>query len=167
MRAPWHCGWKKTSLVLAASYRWRLIILAGVEDAAAADHYLATQAPLQAAWARALGLDDAALAHDAALVALSDTMSLALCGDLRTPLDLEAPDRAGGRRTLCLTGRLTARPEDAAGFTLSPWPFRADALLVECEARPLPGGQFADEAAMRAWLAEPERVAFRVRLTPG
>ena len=41
----------------------------------------------------------AALAHDAALVALSDTLSLALCGELAPPLDLEAPDRAGGRRT--------------------------------------------------------------------
>ena len=132
-------------------------------DAAAADHFLATQAPLQAAWARALGLDAAALAHDAALVALSDTMSLALCGDLQTPLDMEAPDRTGGRRTL----RLTVRPDDAAAFTLSPWPFRGDALVVENEARPLPGGRLADEAAMRTWLAKPERAAFRARLTPG
>jgi hypothetical protein len=132
-------------------------------DAAAADHYLATQAPLQAAWARALGLDATALAHDAALVALSDTMSLALCGDLQTPLDMDAPDRTGGRRTL----RLTARPGEAAAFTLSPWPFRGDAFVVEGEARPLPGGRLADEAAMRTWLAEPERVAFRARLTPG
>lgn len=132
-------------------------------DAAAADHYLDTQAPLQAAWAQALGLDAAALAHDAALVALSDTLSLALCGELATPLQMEAPDRTGGRRTL----RLTARPGEAAAFTLSPWPFRGEALVVEGEARPMPGGRFADEAAMRAWLAGPERVAFRARLTPG
>jgi len=144
-------------------------------DAAAADQYLATQAPLQVAWARALGLDAVTLAHDAALVALSDTMSLALCGDLQTPLDMEAPDRTGGRRTLRLTGRLTerltgrltARPDDAAAFTLSPWPFSGDALVVECEARPLPGGRLVDEAAMRTWLAKPERAAFRARLTPG
>lgn len=132
-------------------------------DTAAANHYLATQAPLQAAWAQALGLDAAALAHDTSLVALSDTMSLALCGDLQTPLDVEAPDRAGGRRVL----RLTARPGEAAAFTLSPWPFRTDALLVEGEARPLPSYRFADEAAMRTWLAKPERVTFRARLAPG
>ncbi len=133
-------------------------------DAAAAAHYLDTQAPLQAAWARALGLDAAALAHDAALVALSDTLSLALCGELAAPLQMEAPDRAGGRRTL----RLTAHPGEAAAFTLSPWPFRGEALLVEGEARAMPAaGRFADEAAMRAWLAEPERAAFRARLTPG
>lgn len=133
-------------------------------DAAAVDRYLEAQAPLQAAWARALGLDAAALAHDTALVALSDTLSLALCGDLRTPVEVEAPDRAGGRRRL----RLAARPGDGAGFTLSPWPFRGEALAVECEARPLPeAGRCADEAAMHAWLAAPERVAFRARLTPG
>lgn len=131
-------------------------------DAAAAARYLDTQAPLQAAWAQALGLDDAALAHDTALVALSDTLSLALCGELATPLEVEAPDRTGGRQTL----RLAARPEDAA-FTLSPWPFRGETLVVEGEARPMPGGRFADEAAMQAWLARPERVAFRARLTPG
>lgn len=133
-------------------------------DAAAVDHYLKTQALLQAAWAQAIGLGDAVLARDTALVALSDTLSLALCGDLPTPLQMEAPDRAGGRQAL----RLTARPEGAAVFTLSPWPFRGEALVVECEARPVPGdGRFADEAAMRAWFAAPERAAFQARLTPG
>ncbi len=133
-------------------------------DAAAVDHYLETAAALQAAWAQALGFEAVALARDTALVALSDTLSLALCGDLPTPLQVEAPDRAGSRQTL----RLTARPEKAATFTLSPWPFRGEALVVEGEARPMPGaGRFADEAAMRAWLAAPERVAFQARLMPG
>ena len=63
--------------------------------------------------------------------------------------------------------RLTARLGEAAAFTLASWPFRADALVLESEARLLPDGRFAEEAAMRAWLAKPERVAFRTRLTPG
>jgi len=135
-----------------------------VADAAAADHYLEIQTPMEATWARALGLDAAVLAHDAALVALADALSLALCGELRTPLEVEAPDRTGGRRTL----QLLASPEDAAEFTLSPWPFRDEALVVEGEARPIPAaGRFVDEAAMRAWLAAPERVVFRARLTSG
>jgi hypothetical protein len=131
-------------------------------DAAAVDHYLETQAPLQAAWMRALGLDAAVVAHDAALIALADTLSLALCGELRTPLEVKALDRTGARRTW----QLTARPREPAEFILSPWPFRGDAIEVECEARPMPeSGRFADEAAMRVWLAAPERVVFRVRLT--
>jgi Protein of unknown function (DUF3891) len=136
-------------------------------DAAAADRYGETQAPLQATWARALGLDADTLARDTALVALSDTLSLALCGALKVPLNIEAPDRTGsGMRRLRLTA---AWPGDPAEFTLSPWPFHGEApLVVEGEARPVPEeGRFADEAAMRAWLAAPERVVFRARVAPG
>ena len=132
-------------------------------DAAAANHYLETQAPLQTTWARALGLDAGVLERDSALVALSDTLSLALCGGLSTPLRVEAPDRTGGMQTL----QLMARPESAAEFTLSPWPFKGEALVVEGEARAMPeAGKFADEAELRAWLAAPERVVFRARLMP-
>jgi hypothetical protein len=133
-------------------------------DAAAAEHYLSSQAQKQADWARALGLDASVLEHDTALVALADTLSLALCGELKAPLDVEAPDRTGGMRTL----RLLSHPDDPTSFTLSPWPFRVETILVEAEARPLPAeGRFADEAAMRAWLSGPERVLFQARLTPG
>ncbi len=128
-------------------------------DAAAADHYRETQAALQAGWSRSLGLDAAALEHDTGMMALSDTLSLALCGDLATPLQVELPGRAALR--------LATTPGDPAGFTLSPWPFRGEGLVVEAEARPMPaGGRFADEAAMRAWLAGPDRVMLQARLTP-
>lgn len=73
-------------------------------DAAAVDHYLETQGPMQATWAGALGLDAAMLARDSALVALFDTLSLALCGALRPPLEVEAPDRAGGYPDLAAQG---------------------------------------------------------------
>lgn len=133
-------------------------------DAAAADGYLATQTPMQDAWIRALGLDAATVAHDAALVALSDTLSLALCGELKPPLRVEAPDHTGGTRTL----QLAMKPGDPSEFTVAPWPFRGAALVVECEARPLPeAGRFESKAAMRAWHAAPDRVAFHARLTPG
>jgi hypothetical protein len=130
-------------------------------DAAAADAFLATQAPIEAAWARRLGLDEAALTRQSALVALVDTLSLALCGELAAPLDLAGPARDGSMRPL----RLEARPGRPFDFTLSPWPFRAEAIALEGEARALPAeGRFADEAAMKAWFARPERVAFAARL---
>jgi len=130
-------------------------------DAKAAQGYLDAQRPIEAAWARSLGLDAAALERQTALVALVDTLSLALCGELKAPLELRAPDRSGRLQTL----RLDARPGHAFEFTLSPWPFRADVVTVEGEARPLPAaGRFADEAAMRAWFKSAERTAFHARL---
>lgn len=130
-------------------------------DAAAADAYLEMQAPIEAAWASALGLDAAILEKETALITLVDTLSLALCGALKTPIELEAPSARGGTETL----RLTERPGHSFDFILSPWPLRKEALTVEGEARPLPAtGRFPDEAAMRAWLKSPQRAIFRARL---
>ena len=133
-------------------------------DAAAAQHYLDSQAPIEAAWARALGLEPSFLDRETALLALADTISLCLCGELKAPLDLETPGRNGGAVMM----RLAERPGQSFQFTLSPWPFRAGSLTVEGEARPLPPeGRFPSEAAMRSWLAAPERVGFSATLTPG
>jgi hypothetical protein len=130
-------------------------------DAAAAQKYLETQAPLEAAWAKMLGLDAAALQKETMLVALSDTLSLALCGELKTPIDVEAPKASGGTETLTLR----EQPGHPFDFVLSPWPLRESVLTVEGEARALPAtGRFADEAAMRTWLESPERTLFRARL---
>jgi hypothetical protein len=124
---------------------------------------LETQAPKQQAWAHMLGFDEGRLRRESALIAFVDTLSLALCGELSAPLDIEAPDRGGAIRTL----RLSVRPGSAFDFILSPWPFRESALIVEGEARQLPAeGRFADEAAMGLWLAAPERVRFTSRLSP-
>jgi Protein of unknown function (DUF3891) len=129
-------------------------------DAAAAQTYLETQAPLEAEWAKMLGLG-AALQKQTTLVALVDTLSLALCGELKTPIELEAPKASGGTETLTLT----ERPGHPFDFVLSPWPFREGLLTLEGEARPLPApGRFDDEAAMRTWLKAPERRVFRARL---
>jgi Protein of unknown function (DUF3891) len=129
-------------------------------DAAAAQNYLNTQAPIEAAWARALGLEASELERETGLIAFADTLSLALCGDLKAPLDLEAPGRAGDT----LRMKLSERPGSSFEFVLSPWPFRTNELVAEGEARPLPG-RLSDELAMRNWMASPNRVTFRARLT--
>jgi hypothetical protein len=131
-------------------------------DALAAQHYLQTQGAKQRTWANALGFDEARLTKESGLVALVDALSLALCGELKTPLELEAPDRDGGVRKFHLAER-AGKPFE---FVLSPWPFRDSELTFEGEARPLPSeGRFADEATMRSWLASPERVTFAARVT--
>jgi Protein of unknown function (DUF3891) len=132
-------------------------------DAAAAQNYLNTQAPIETAWSRALGLKAAELETETALLAFSDTLSLALCGELKTPLNLEAPDRDGN----ALTIRVAERPGRSFDFAVSPWPFRVNELVVEGEARPLlSAGRFSDEGGMKTWLALPERVNFSARLSP-
>jgi hypothetical protein len=132
-------------------------------DAAAAQNYLNAQALSEATWSQALGLEAAELERETALLAFSDTLSLALCGELKTPLNLEAPGRDGKVLTL----RVAERPGRSFDFALSPWPFRVNELVVEGEARPLPSaGRFSNEEAMKTWLALPERVTFRAHLSP-
>jgi hypothetical protein len=131
-------------------------------DALAAQHYLETHGAKEQAWARALGFDEARLMNESGLVAFVDALSLALCGELKTPMDLEAPDSRGAAQKMHLAER-AGKPFE---FVLSPWPFRDSALIFECEARPLPSeGRFPHEAAMRSWLAAPERVTFTAALT--
>ena len=130
-------------------------------DATAAQRFLDTQSPIEAAWAQMLGLDAGALNKETTLVALVDTLSLALCGELKAPMDLAAPDRNGDIQTL----RLVERRERPYDFILSPWPFRTEVVAVEGEARPLPAeGRFLREADMRAWLLAPKRTEFHARL---
>nr|WP_321983153.1 DUF3891 family protein [uncultured Lichenicoccus sp.] len=131
-------------------------------DADAAARYLETQAPVEATWAASLALDQAVLDHDTLLLACVDTLSLALCGEVAVPLEVAAPDPGGGTRQL----RLQAAGTDGSEFTVSPWPFRTTQVVLVAEARPLPAaGRFECEDAMRGWLAAPERVALRFRLT--
>lgn len=131
-------------------------------DGQAAADYLRRQGALQADWSAALGLDGDTLSHDSGMIAFADTVSLVLCGALQAPLDIEVPLRSGGTRRLALA----ARPDSAADYTLDPWPFSEAAITFEAEARPLPqAGRFADEAAMRNWLADPARATLRSRLT--
>ena len=130
---------------------------AGPEDARAIHAYLAAQAPREAEWALAAGLDAAELERQSALIAFVDALSLAVCGALRAPASLALPE--GDVRLV------EAAPFD---LRLSPWPFAGGAFEIEGQGRPLPeSGRFADDAAMRAWIASPERETFRTRLAPG
>jgi hypothetical protein len=130
-------------------------------DVVAADEFLKTQGPIEASWARMLGLEESTLRNETALVALADALSLAVCGELKVPIEFEGPARNGEMRTF----RLTERPGQPFDFTLSPWPFRVDVITMEGEGRPIPqAGRFPDEAAMRAWFASPVRVMFQARL---
>lgn len=135
----------------------------GPADAHAAQAYLRTQAPKEDVWVRALGLDDGGIAMESGLIACVDTLSLALCGELKAPLTIQAPERGGDMRALQLTEKSGAPFE----FTLSPWPFNANQVTVEGEGLELPEeGRFSDEAEMRAWLAGGRRVSFSAHLSP-
>jgi hypothetical protein len=102
-------------------------------DAEAASAYLRRQAPLEAGWSRELSLDDDRLAYETSLIAFVDTLSLGLCGELATPLDLTLQDSTGSRQGFQL--RSSGQPCE---FTLTPWPFRGHDLVLTGEARALP-----------------------------
>ena len=131
---------------------------AGPADTEAIQGYLAAQAPREVAWAAAAGLDDAELERQSALIAFVDALSLAVCGALRLPANLDFP-RASGTAGVRVA---EAAPGD---FRLDPWPFRDAAFDIEGQGRRLPSdGVFQDEAAMRAWLMTASWEAFSARL---
>jgi hypothetical protein len=130
---------------------------AGPRDAEAIRGYLEAQAPREAEWAA--GIDSLELERQSDLIAFVDALSLAVCGALSAPAELEFPDPAAPRLRLS-----AAAPFD---LRLAPWPFRGGAFEIEGEGRPVPEGGFADEAAMRGWLASPRRERFVTRLAPG
>jgi hypothetical protein len=101
-------------------------------DALAAEDYLVTQASREATWTEALRLDPGAVKRESSLVAFADALSLALCGDLKAPMTLEAPAQNGDLIPIELSGR-PGRPFE---FALAPWPFSGDTLAVEVGARP-------------------------------
>ena len=68
-------------------------------DATAQD-YLNARGPIETAWSRALGLEAPELDKETALIAFADALSLALCGELKAPLDLQAPGRGGDASTM-------------------------------------------------------------------
>lgn len=126
------------------------------EDERAAQDYLHRHRPLQDSWARALGLNADAVSRDADLLAFADTLSLILCGALPRPPQLDVAGR---------TIKVTAYPDAADTYGLAPWPFVSDEITFETEARALPSsGRLADEAGMRAWLANPSRRVARSAL---
>ncbi|MDQ3630995.1 MAG: DUF3891 family protein [Actinomycetota bacterium] len=93
---------------------------------------------------------DAELARGTSLLALFDTLSLALCSGVREPRK---------------AGVLTLAPGPAGVVTLAPWPFTGARLDTFVEARRLPS-RVADQNALdAAWVAA-EPFALDVGLAP-
>jgi hypothetical protein len=125
----------------------------------------------------AAGLDPAEVDRNRRLILAWDRLSLALChGDATT---LERVPGAGGDDTIRVqpaaapAAAALVRDDHAvppavatADFTLSPWPFAAERVVVGCEAREL-RGSFADTATLHAALASARWVALRFELSPG
>ena len=133
-------------------------------DAAAARSYLETQAPREATWAKTLRLREADLERQSGLIAFVDTLSLVVCGELKTPIDIETPDGNGDILRL----NVKERAERPFEFVVSPWPFNVEDIVIEGEGRRLPKeGRFTDELSFRRWMASSERTRFRSRLFTG
>lgn len=88
------------------------------------------------------------------LVRALDRLSLAMCMGIETEQLIEAP-AAQGTTTLKLKA-----DGDSKRFTLSPWPFKQDRVVVVGEGHRLPE-TFADEQAMRSALAQAPRVTLQ------
>jgi hypothetical protein len=143
----------------------------GSADAAAVDAFNAAETARQHRLIRSLAADPAwaeavraeVIARNRALVLAWDLMSLIICHGLTGTREVADVPDATGMGALALTA-IEGDPERIA---VSPWPFSVAMLAVECEGFALPDGPFADDAAMRAALADAPRVHVTARLTPG
>lgn len=131
-------------------------------DAAAVAAYQRDQAALRARLMAAIGATDRQVEDAAALVAVTDALSLAACGGVDTlGWTPQAPLAGGGTVPLRLE-------EDGQGVTtVDPWPFLGDEVVLRWTARHFaPGTRFTDVAAMRAGLAAAPFVSVTARLLP-
>lgn len=131
-------------------------------DAEAVAHYLDTQAVLQRDLAAGLGASPARVETASALVAVTDALSLAVCGGIETMGGVgRAPMADGGRTKLELA-------ESDGVLRISPWPFRPAEVTLHWQARRLDGAaRWSEAAAMQAALAAAPSVALSARLLPG
>ncbi|WP_237214927.1 DUF3891 family protein [Falsiroseomonas oryziterrae] len=129
------------------------------EDAAAAETYQREQVALRAGLMRALGVTEVELEAAAALVAVTDALSLAACGGIETlGWSGMAPLAGGGEVPLRLE-------EGEAMMTVDPWPFAVPEVALSWTARRFgPGVRFKSEAEMRAGLADAPVEQVRARL---
>lgn len=132
---------------------------AGPEDSAAAETYQREQGALRARLMAELGASERQLEEMAALVAVTDALSLAACGGIATLGGSGiAPLRDGGEVPLKL--------EEGDGvMSVTPWPFAAAEVRLEWSARRFrPGARWSDAGTMRAALdqAKVERITARL-----
>lgn len=131
-------------------------------DAEAAAAYQAEQAPLRRELMALVGATERQVETAAALVAVTDALSLAACGGIATlGWSGMAPLAGGGEVPLTLS-------EDAGVMGVSPWPFATGEVRLSWSARRFaPGTRWTDQAAMRAALAAAPVERVTARLVPG
>jgi hypothetical protein len=131
-------------------------------DAAAAETYQREQTALRAGLMALVGATEAQLEAAAALVAVTDALSLAACGGIETlGWSGLAPLEAGGEVPLRLA-------EGDGVMTVAPWPFAlAEVHLAWTARRFAPGTRWSDAAAMQAALAAAPAERIAARLVPG
>jgi hypothetical protein len=131
------------------------------EDAPAARHYRESQAVLQEALRAGLGLSAEQVATAGALVAVTDALSLAVCGGIVTMGGIGlAPLAGGGTVPLALAER-------EGVLAIDPWPFAVPSLTLTWRAqRFAPGTRWTEEAAMRRAMAEQPSEVLTARLEP-
>jgi hypothetical protein len=130
-------------------------------DAAAVAAYQRDQAALRARLMAAVGATDRQVEDAAALVAVTDALSLAACGGVVTLGWTAQAPLAGG-------GTVPLRLEEGEGaMTVDPWPFLGDEVVLRWTARRFaPGTRYADATAMRAGLAAAPVTPVTARLLP-
>jgi hypothetical protein len=131
-------------------------------DAEEVDRYLAEQAVVQRDLSARVGAAAAQIEAASALVAVTDALSLAVCGGVRTIGGVgTAPMADGGRVKLDLS-------ESEGMLAIAPWPFRLPEVALHWHARRFPAGtRWSEEARMRADLAAAPQHPVRARLVPG
>jgi uncharacterized protein DUF3891 len=138
------------------------------ERAEVARRYLAGQRSLQERWLAELRADPETagaatpdlVERNRALVWAWDSLSLALLLDW-APHDTDPVPTRGEATSL----RLAEAEGAPRRFTLDPWPFARERVVVRCEGRRL-DERFANEVAMRAALESAPWVTLRYELEP-
>jgi hypothetical protein len=131
-------------------------------DVDAAEAYQRDQAVIRRELLALVGGTEAQLEAGAALVAVTDALSLAACGGIATLGWSGLAPLAGGTETVPL-----ALEEGDGIMTVDPWPFAAKEVRLSWTARRFaPGTSWTDEGAMRADLARAETVRMTARLLP-
>jgi hypothetical protein len=127
------------------------------------------------------GLDAEEVDRNRRLILALDRFSLALCHGNATTLE-DVPAAGGARATIRVepapsssgrAGGASVRDDAAVpagtasvAYTVAPWPFAADRVVVGCEARHVPG-RFETAEALTAALAAAPWVPLRWVLSPG
>ena len=142
------------------------------EVAAAIRDYVAGEHALQASLSA--GLDAAEVDRNRRLLLALDRFSLALCHGRATTLEelgapiavAPAPAPEGGGGGAARDDHAVPPGTATECWTVAPWPFAAEQVVVGCEARRL-AGPFPDAGAARAALAAAPWVPLRWELRAG